>query len=112
MLKNACDCHTHVCGPESRYPYAANRLYTPEDASPADYRRMLDSLGVERGVVVQPTFYGSDNRAPLDDLAADRERLGGVAFVPYHIHARELEPLHQAGVRGVRINIVDLKEGK
>jgi len=111
-MRDACDCHAHVCGPQSRYPYAANRLYTPEDASPADYRRMLDSLGVERGVLVQPSIYGSDNRALLDALATDRERLRGVAVVPYDIHARELETLHQAGVRGVRVNIVDLKEGK
>jgi predicted TIM-barrel fold metal-dependent hydrolase len=111
-MRGACDCHAHVCGPQSRYPYAANRLYTPEDASPADYRRMLDSLGVERGVLVQPSVYGSDNRALLDALATDRERLRGVAVVPYDIHARELETLHQAGVRGVRMNIVDLNEGK
>jgi 2-pyrone-4,6-dicarboxylate lactonase len=111
-MRGACDCHAHVCGPESRYPYAPNRLYTPQDASPADYRRMLDSLGIERGVLVQPSIYGSDNRALVDALATDRERLRGVAVVPYDIHARELEALHQAGVRGVRQNIVDLKEGK
>ena len=111
-MRGACACHAHVCGPQSRYPYAANRLYTPEDASPADYRHMLDSLGMERGVLVQPSIYGSDNRALLDALAMDRERLRGVAVVPYDIHARELEALHQAGVRGVRQNIVDLKDGK
>ena len=111
-MRGACDCHAHVCGPQSRYPYAPDRLYTPEDASPADYRRLLDSLGMERGVLVQPSIYGADNRALLDALATDRERLRGVAVVPYDIHARELEPLHQAGVRGVRINIVDLKDGK
>lgn len=112
MMRDACDCHAHVCGPASRYPYAPNRLYTPEDALPADHRRMLDSLGIERGVLVQPSIYGTDNRALLDALAQDRQRLRGVAVVPYDIHARELEALHQAGVRGVRQNIVDLKEGK
>jgi 2-pyrone-4,6-dicarboxylate lactonase len=112
MTRGACDCHAHVCGPASRYPYAPNRLYTPEDALPADYRQMLDSLGMERGVLVQPSIYGTDNQAMLDALALDPERLRGVAVVPYDIHARELEKLHQAGVRGVRQNIVDLKEGK
>jgi predicted TIM-barrel fold metal-dependent hydrolase len=111
-MRAACDCHAHVCGPESRYPYSQNRLYTPEDASPADYRRMLDSLGMERGVLVQPSIYGTDNRALLDALAQDPKRLRGIAVVPYDIHARGLEKLHQAGVRGVRQNIVDLKEGK
>jgi len=111
-MRGACDCHAHVCGPAARYPYSPSRLYTPEDASPGDYRRMLDSLGIERGVLVQPSIYGTDNQALLDALATDRERLRGVAVVPYDIHARELEKLHQAGVRGVRQNIVDLKEGK
>jgi len=108
----SCDCHAHVCGPESRYPYAPNRLYTPEDASPADYRRMLDSLGMERGVLVQPSIYGSDNRALLDALAQDPVRLRGIAVVPFDVDAKEVELLHEGGVRGVRQNIVDLKNGK
>jgi predicted TIM-barrel fold metal-dependent hydrolase len=112
MLKNSCDCHAHVCGPESRYPYAANRLYTPHDALPSDYRRMLDSLGIERGVLVQPSIYAADNRALLDALAQEPARLRGVAVVPWDISSKELERLHAAGVRGVRQNIVDLKEGK
>ena len=45
-MRGACDCHAHVFGPESRYPYSTSRLYTPEVSSPADYRRMLDSLGM------------------------------------------------------------------
>jgi predicted TIM-barrel fold metal-dependent hydrolase len=112
MLKHSCDCHAHVCGPESRYPYAANRLYTPHDASPADYRRMLDSLGIERGVLVQPSIYAADNRCLLDALAQDPARLRGVAVVPFDVSSKELERLHAAGVRGVRQNIVDLKDGK
>jgi 2-pyrone-4,6-dicarboxylate lactonase len=111
-MRGACDCHAHVCGPESRYAYSPARLYTPEDALPADYRRMLDSLSLERGVLVQPSIYGTNNQALLDALATDPARLRGVAVVPYDIHARELEKLHQAGVRGVRQNIVDLKDGK
>ena len=74
-MRGACDCHAHVCGPESRYPYSPNRLYTPEDALAADYRRLLDSLGMERGVLVQPSIYGTDNRALLDALAQDPDRL-------------------------------------
>ncbi|HXM80550.1 MAG TPA: amidohydrolase family protein [Burkholderiales bacterium] len=108
----ACDCHAHVCGPQSRYPYAANRLYTPHDALPADFRHMLDTLGVERGVLVQPSIYGTDNRALLDALAQDPDRLRGVAVVPFDIEAPEIERLHALGVRGVRLNIVDLKEEK
>lgn len=108
----ACDVHAHVCGPADRYPYIAERLYTPPDASPADFRHMLDAIGVARGVLVQPSIYGTDNRAMLDALATDRARLRGVAVVPFDVTTAHIERLHAAGVRGVRCNIVDLKSGK
>lgn len=108
----ACDVHAHVCGPADRYPYIAERLYTPPDASPGDFRHMLDALGIARGVLVQPSIYGIDNRALLDALATDRKRLRGVAVVPFDVPASEIERLHAAGVRGVRCNIVDLKTNK
>lgn len=105
----ACDVHAHVCGPADRYPLIPERLYTPPVASPADYRHMLDALGIERGVLVQPSIYGTDNRAMLDALAGDPRRLRGVAVLPFDVDAREVERLHALGVRGVRSNIVDLK---
>ena len=108
----ACDTHAHVCGPESRYPYWSGRIYTPPDALPAQYRHMLLTLGVERSVLVQPSVYGSDNRAMLDALAADPVRQRAVAVVEPDIAYAELERMHALGVRGVRCNIVDIKEGK
>lgn len=108
----ACDVHAHVCGPADRYPLIPERLYTPPEASMADFRHMLDALGVDRAVLVQPSIYGTDNRAMLDALASDPQRLRGVAVVPFDVPAGEIERLHAAGVRGVRCNIVDLKAGK
>jgi predicted TIM-barrel fold metal-dependent hydrolase len=111
-VPGSCDCHAHVCGHESRYPYAPERLYTPHDAPPADFRAMLDRLGIERGVLVQPSIYGIDNRRMLDALKEDPKRLRGVAVLPESIPSGEVERLHRQGVRGVRCNIVDRKEGK
>lgn len=108
----ACDCHAHVFGPGDRYPFTPHGLYTPADALPADYRHMLDAIGMERGVLVQPSVYATNNDAMLDALALDRQRLRGVAVVPYDVATAEIERLHAAGVRGVRCNIVDLKFGK
>jgi 2-pyrone-4,6-dicarboxylate lactonase len=110
--RGACDGHAHVCGPASRYPYWPQRIYTPPDALPSAYRHMLDTLGVERAVLVQPSVYGTDNRAMLDALAADRQRLRGVAVVDFDVPVAEIDSLHAQGVRGVRCNIVDLKDGK
>ena len=108
----ACDVHAHVCGPQGRYPLIAERLYTPPEASVDAFRHMLDALGIARGVLVQPSIYGTDNRAMLDALARDTKRLRGVAVVPFDVPVAEIERLHKAGVRGVRCNIVDLKDNK
>jgi predicted TIM-barrel fold metal-dependent hydrolase len=108
----ACDCHAHVFGPGDHYPFIPHGLYTPADALPYDYRHMLDALGLKRGVLVQPSIYGTDNQAMLDAMAQDGQRLRGIAVVPYDVGSAEIERLHAAGVRGVRCNIVDLKFGK
>lgn len=108
----ACDSHAHICGPASLYPYFTGRVYTPPDALMPAYRHMLDTLGVQRAVLVQPSVYGSDNRALVDALAGGPQRLRGVAVVEPEVSHAELERLHAIGVRGVRCNIVDIKEGK
>jgi predicted TIM-barrel fold metal-dependent hydrolase len=108
----ACDCHAHVLGPAARYPYSPARVYTPPDCVLRDYRRMLDTLGVERAVLVQPSAYGTDNTAMLDAMKSDPARLRGVAVVGGDIADGELKRLHEAGVRGVRVNIVDVKDRK
>lgn len=106
----ATDCHAHICGPASRYAYFADRIYTPADALVPDYRHMLTTLGVERAVLVQPSVYGTDNTAMLDAMQTDRKNLRGIAVVADDIATGELERMHEAGVRGVRVNIVDVKD--
>lgn len=108
----SCDTHAHVMGPASRYAYSPARIYTPPDCLPSDYRRMLDTLGVERAVLVQPSVYGTDNTAMLDAMKTDPGRLRGVAVVAADIATGDLKKLHDAGVRGVRVNIVDVKDRK
>jgi 2-pyrone-4,6-dicarboxylate lactonase len=101
----ACDCHLHIFGPASRYPYAENRPYTPQDALPDDAIRMLASLGLERAVLVQASPYGTDNRRLLDALERFDGRARAVAAVADGVSPAELKQLDDAGVRGVRLNI-------
>ncbi len=61
----ACDTHAHVFGSAARFPYAADRSYTPPDAPLEKYLAMLDTLGFARGVLVQGSAHGSDNSAML-----------------------------------------------
>lgn len=107
----ACDSHAHVFGPQSRFPYEADAAFIPPDASLADYAGMLRTIGCERAVLVQPSVYGTDNRCMVDALRSGRFDLRGVAVVDPDIDDRELENLHEAGVRGVRINVVSLTPG-
>ena len=66
----ACDCHAHVFGDPARYPFVPQRSYTPTPAPVDQYRRMLDTIGIERAVIVQPSVYGTDNSCTLDAVAA------------------------------------------
>ncbi len=109
----SCDSHAHVCGTLEQYPCFADRIYSPPpEANIANYRAMLAALGVERAVVVQPSFYGEDNTALVDALTAAGPSFRGVAVVGDDVPHAEIDMLHAAGVRGVRFNIVDVKDGK
>ena len=110
--QNTCDCHAHILGPAAAFAYAANRVYTPPDCLLPSYRDMLDTLGVTRAVLVQPSVYGTDNDVLLRALAESRSTFRGVVVVDCDIDFASLEKMHAAGVRGVRVNIVDVKDGK
>jgi predicted TIM-barrel fold metal-dependent hydrolase len=112
LPRGACDCHAHICGPAAAFPYDAERIYTPPDATIESYRHLLAVLGVERAVLIQPSVYGTDNRAMLAALQAAGPGFRGVAVVEPTIAARDVEALHHAGVRGVRLNLVDRREGR
>ena len=103
----ACDCHAHVFGPASRYDYSPKRGYTPPDASVEDFMRLQKVLGLERGVLTQPSVYGTDNSAMMDAVAKYPDRLRAVAAVDDTITDDELARLDVQGVRGIRVNIVD-----
>ena len=109
----AVDCHAHICGPATQFPYAQERIYTPPDATVENYQSLLHMLGVDRAVLVQPSVYGSDNRAMLAALKAQPKNFRGVAVVSNNVNEigdQELEQLHAAGVRGIRCNIVDVAD--
>ena len=109
----AVDCHAHICGPEAQFPYAQERIYTPPDATLESYLALLKMMHVDRAVLVQPSVYGTDNRAMLAALKTHPEKFRGVAVIPSDPNAttdQRLEELHQSGVRGIRCNIVDVAD--
>jgi 2-pyrone-4,6-dicarboxylate lactonase len=104
----ACDCHAHILGPARVHPYSPRRVYTPPDCLLPDYERMLDALGIARAVLVQPSVYAHDNTVLLDALERGAGRFRGVAVIDPAVPDLELARLNARGVRGVRVNAVDV----
>lgn len=101
----ACDTHVHVFGPVSHYAYAPDRTYTPPDTPLADLTAMHETLGINRTVLIQPSPYGTDNTRLLDALRELGGTARGVAVIPPDADSSHLDVLHEAGVRGCRINL-------
>lgn len=104
--EGACDTHAHVIGDGAAYPYVEERSYTPPPAPEDSYLAMLRGCGMTRGVLVQVSVHGTDNRYLLHVLQRHPATLRGVAVVAADVTDAELERLHQAGVRGLRINVL------
>lgn len=99
----ACDCHVHVY--DQRFPAAPGARLRPPDASADDYRALQQRIGTTRTVLVTPSTYGTDNRCMLEGLAALGPDARGVAVIDGSESDAELQRLHDAGVRGVRLNL-------
>ena len=101
---DACDTHSHVFGPATRFPYADDRSYTPLDAPLEKYLAMLDAVGFARGALVQGSAHGCDNSAMLDALERRPDRLRGVAVADETVPAVELRRWDKLGIRALRFN--------
>ena len=101
----ACDAHAHVIGDGYEYPFVADRSYTPPAATETRYLRMLDGLGLTRGVLVQVSVHGADNRLMLEVLRSHPRRLRGIAVAFPDVADSTLRDMHDAGVRGLRLNV-------
>jgi 2-pyrone-4,6-dicarboxylate lactonase len=104
--RGTCDSHVHMFGPEARYPHVDHPHYTLPDGAAPLLEAMTRALGIDRFAIVQPSFYGTDNRCMLDALARfGTARARGVAMVDEGISDAELESMHSAGVRALRLDL-------
>jgi 2-pyrone-4,6-dicarboxylate lactonase len=102
----ACDAHTHVFGPQSRFPFAPGRSFTPCEAPKEKLFALHEHLGIERGVVVQSNAHGVDNSVTEDVLAARGGAYLGIALVSVSVSDAELRRLDAAGFRGARFHFM------
>lgn len=103
----AVDCHAHVFTRELPMP-DRRRAPSGYDATPDDYLARLDAHGIARGVLVQPSFLGTDNSYLAAACRQHPDRLRGIAVVDPTIRGAELQRLDDAGVVGIRLNLIGL----
>jgi predicted TIM-barrel fold metal-dependent hydrolase len=101
----ACDCHTHIHGDPTRFPFFAGRTYTPETALPEEMAALHKALHMQRVVIVTPSVYGTDNAATLYGMQARGADARGVAVIDDQTPDSTLDAMGQAGVRGIRLNL-------
>lgn len=99
------DSHAHVFSRELDLTSA--RRYSPDyDATLAMYLDQLQQHGLSHGVLVQPSFLGTDNRYLLDALRKAPGLLRGVVVVEPDISRAALDEMDRLGVVGVRLNLM------
>ncbi len=99
----SCDAHFHVFEPG--YPHVPNPLYTFPDGTLDHYVALTEVLGISRFVLVQPTFYGTDNRLTLDVLRRVGDRCRAVVRVDEDVTDGDLDEFHELGVRALRLDL-------
>ncbi len=114
MQQQIIDSHAHVF--TTNLPVVPDRRYAPSyDATLEHYLTLLDQYRISRGVLVQPSFLGTDNEYLLQALEDSRGRCVGVAVVDPLCSADQLALLQQKNIRGVRLNLfgatqIDLRQ--
>lgn len=97
------DTHFHVFRAGESRPGAR---YVPDyDALLTAWQTAAQPVGVTHGVLVQTSFMGTDNRLLVETLMKNPDTLRGVAVVSPNARLENLAPLHEAGVRGIRLNL-------
>jgi 2-pyrone-4,6-dicarboxylate lactonase len=99
----SCDSHFHVF--ETGYPHVPDPLYTFPDATLEQYLALTEVLGLARMVLVQPTYYRTDNSLLLNVLGQVGSRCRGVVQVEEGVSDADLDRYHALGVRAIRLDL-------
>jgi predicted TIM-barrel fold metal-dependent hydrolase len=103
MPSRACDSHFHVFEPG--YSHVPDPLYTFPDGTLKQYLAMAEVLGFARMVLVQPTFYGTDNSLLVDVMRKVGDRCRGVVRLEDDASDAVLDQYHAVGVRALRLDL-------
>lgn len=106
---NAVDSHAHVFARNLK-PVPDARYVPDYDATVDDWIALQNANGVTHGVLVQPSFLGTDNAFLLAALGAHPRRLRGVVVAGITLTAQAIAAWDALGVRGIRLNVVGLRD--
>jgi len=101
-----CDTHVHIVGLSDRYKQIPTRTYLASPASLEGLQACAATRMISRFVLVQPSFYGTDNTLLLESLNQLGAQGRGVAVLdPTTATPQILAEFSARGVRGLRINL-------
>ena len=101
---NAIDTHAHVFSQHDQC--SENARYTPNyDATAEQFIAHLDQHHFRYGVLIQPSFLGTNNQAMLAAIQQYPDRLKGIAVVEHTATLEELVQLKAHGIVGIRLNL-------
>ncbi|KAH8169325.1 amidohydrolase domain-containing protein [Sarocladium implicatum] len=102
---DAWDSHVHIFD-EDRFPMHPHHAFHPRKASLESLGGFHRDLGISNACLVAFSPYYTDNSSVLDALGTPGGPKRAVACVdPREVTEEELRTLHEAGVRGVRVNL-------
>lgn len=105
-MSKAVDSHVHIVGSLERYPQLPTRPYLAGPAPLEDLRLVAARRNIARFVIVQPSFYGTDNALLLESLDRLGEQGRGVVVIdPGTVSPETLADYVAKGVRGLRVNL-------
>jgi predicted TIM-barrel fold metal-dependent hydrolase len=98
------DTHFHII--DFRFPVQENQGFLPPSFPVDAYLERTRDLGITGGCVVSGSFQGFDTAFMLDALGRFGPTFVGVIQIPAGTPDEEILRLNEAGVRGVRFNLV------
>jgi predicted TIM-barrel fold metal-dependent hydrolase len=98
------DWHAHVF--DAGVGVVAGARYAPtRSATPEEFVDNFNNAGLNGGLLVQPSFLGTDNSQMIDAIAAYPDKLKGIAVVDIDIDAATMNTMTHAGIIGCRLNL-------
>lgn len=100
------DCHAHIFSKD--LPMVKGHRYSLQyDAPLAQYIQVLDAHNISNGVLIQPSFLGTDNDYLIAALQKYPKRLRGVVVIDPVSAVPQLEQFAKIGVAGIRLNLIN-----